>query len=49
MKQTKHSSSDSDTEEPAEGHLLLNIAKIIFLIVVLVAFWFFFDWWLAKK
>ncbi len=49
MKQTKHSLSDSNTEESGEGHLLLNIAKIIFLIAVLVAFWFFFDWWLAKK
>ncbi len=49
MKQIKHSSSESDTEGPVEGHLLVNIAKIIFLIAVLVAFWFFFDWWLAKK
>ncbi len=32
-----------------EGHLLLNVGKIIFLIAVLVAFWYFFDKWLGGR
>jgi hypothetical protein len=49
MRHNKHSSSEDEKDGPREGHLLLNIGKTIFLIAVLVAFWFFFDWWLARK
>jgi hypothetical protein len=49
MRQNKHAPSDAEKAGAREGHLLLNIGKTIFLIAVLVAFWFFFDWWLAKK
>lgn len=32
-----------------EGRLLLNIAKILFLVAVLAAFWYFFDQLLGGK
>jgi len=36
-------------QKEGEGHFLLNIAKIVFLVAVLVAFWYFFDKWLGSK
>ncbi len=38
-----------ETQEPGEGHLLLNIGKFLFLVIVLTAFWYFFDKWLSGK
>lgn len=31
-----------------EGRLLVNIGKIVFLVAVLAAFWYFFDRWLGS-
>ncbi len=45
---TRKQSGNGDHGE-GEGHLLLNIGKVIFLVVVLVAFWYFFDKWLSSK
>ena len=49
MAQEKRVQSDAQGQEKGEGHLLLNIGKIVFLIVVLVAFWYFFDRWIGSK
>jgi hypothetical protein len=35
-------------EEPQQGSLLLNIGKIVFLIVVLVAAWFILEKLIGK-
>jgi hypothetical protein len=36
-------------QDDGEGHLILNIGKVLFLIAVLAAFWYFFDRWLAGE
>ncbi len=44
--------TDKNTEksgEPAEGNLWLNIGKIVFLVIVLVAAWFLLDWLINGK
>ena len=35
--------------EGGEGQFFLNIGKIVLLVAVLAAFWYFFDAWLAGK
>jgi len=47
-KNTKESPT-SEEQVSGEGYLLLNVGKVILLIVVLAAFWYFFDKWLAGK
>jgi hypothetical protein len=47
VQQDKH--TPSGPGEPGEGRLLLNIVKILFLVAVLAAFWYFFDRWLGGK
>ncbi len=42
-------SKDGSQEQPREGNLLLNVGKIIFLIVVLIAAWFILDWLISGK
>ncbi len=49
MVQEKHKQSDAQKEEKNEGHLLVNIGKIVFLIAVLVVFWFFFERLIGSK
>ncbi len=35
-------------EGPQEGNVWLNIGKIVFLVVVLVAAWFVLEWLMGK-
>jgi len=49
MAQEKHTQSDPQKQKQGEGHLLMNIGKIVFLIAVLVAFWYLFDRWIGSK
>ncbi len=35
-------------EEPKAGNAWLNIGKIVFLVVVLVAAWFVLEWLMGK-
>jgi hypothetical protein len=37
------------SEREEEGPVWLNIAKIVFLIIVLVAAWFVLEWLLGRK
>jgi hypothetical protein len=48
MKQDKCGQSGPQKNEEEEGHLLLNIGKIVLLVSVLVAAWFFLDWLIGK-
>ncbi|MDA8099005.1 MAG: hypothetical protein M0042_05210 [Nitrospiraceae bacterium] len=48
MKRKKNKEGPSEHGE-GEGNLLLNIGKIVFLVAVLGAFWYFFDKWLSSK
>jgi hypothetical protein len=49
MTQEKNTKSDAQKQETGEGHLLMNIGKMVFLIAVLVAFWYLFDKWIGSK
>ncbi|HXY55942.1 MAG TPA: hypothetical protein VEM40_14865 [Nitrospirota bacterium] len=49
MAQGNRMQSDAQGQEKGEGHLIMNIGKIVFLIVVLVAFWYFFDRWIGSR
>jgi hypothetical protein len=41
--------TELDRIEEGKGHLLLNIAKVLFLVGVLAAAWFFWEWVFAGK
>ncbi|HUJ17751.1 MAG TPA: hypothetical protein VL197_07135 [Nitrospirota bacterium] len=45
----KNAPSGHEEQKEGEGHFILNIAKIVFLVAVLVSFWYFFDKWLGSK
>jgi hypothetical protein len=49
MKQSNYGQSDSAKNEEGESHFLLNIGKIVMLVSVLVAAWFFLDWLIGGK
>jgi len=42
-------SASEKPEEPQQGNLWLNIGKIIFLVVVLVAAWYILEWLIEGK
>lgn len=49
MTQQKQDPPDVPGQSEGNGHFVLNMLKILFLIAVLTAFWFFFDRWLTGK
>ncbi len=49
MHQDKHTPSGSEANGEGDGHLWLNIGKIVFLVAVLVAAWFLLDWLMERK
>jgi hypothetical protein len=42
-------SKPENPEEPRESGLWLNIAKIVFLVAVLIAAWFILEWLMRGK
>jgi hypothetical protein len=42
-------SKPENPEEPRESSLWLNIAKIVFLVAVLIAAWFILEWLMRGK
>ncbi len=49
MQQDNDGQSGSQKKGEEEGHLLLNIGKIVLLVSALVAAWFFLDWLLGRR
>ncbi len=48
MQQDNDRQSSSNNEE-GDGHLLMNIGKILLLVSVLVAAWFILEWLMGGK
>ncbi len=48
-KQDNHTHPGPGEHEEGESHFLLNVAKTVFLVAVLVAAWFFLDWLMGRK
>jgi hypothetical protein len=49
LEREKQGQNDAEEQGKGQGRLHLNIGKMIFLVAVLVAFWYFFDKWLGSK
>ncbi|MDH4162852.1 MAG: hypothetical protein OEW15_09230 [Nitrospirota bacterium] len=47
----KHDELPEDHQQAgeSEGHLVMNIIKILLLVAVLAGFWYGFDHWLSGK
>ncbi len=49
MHQDKHAPPGPEENGEGDGHLWLNIGKIVFLVAVLVAAWLLLDWLMGDK
>ncbi len=49
MQQGNDGKSGSPNNGEGEGHLLMNIGKIVLLVSVLVAAWFFLEWLMGGR